>query len=206
LSITEADTQHYLFKPSIIGTIAAMCFLNLTGCGGRVLTYEQQLLGDADSLFRAGNYEYAKVKYDKIRSLKPSSPAARTAQYYLGYINIYYENPFASWEAALREFKLFVSLYPDDARVDEVNSWIKLLVVMQSFKKDFIGTSNKIDSLKTVQQTTALNTATKTNINIDVLTESLRNCYHVRDSLDKNSKDLENFIIDLEDKCREVRK
>lgn len=200
----EANTRQSLCRASSFWITAALCLLCLMGCGGRVLTYEQQLLGDADSLFRAGNYEYAKVKYDKIRSLKPSSSAARIAQYYLGYINIYYENPFASWEAALREFKLFVSLYPDDGKADEVNSWIKLLVVMQSFKKDFLGSSNRIDSIKIAQQATVQNTVTKTNINIDVLTESLRNCYHVRDSLDKNSKDLENFIIDLEKECRDV--
>ena len=169
-----------------------------------MVTYEQQLLGDADSLFKAGNYEYAKVKYDKIRTLKPASPAARTAQYYLGYINIYYENPFASWEAALREFKLFVSLYPDDARVGEVNSWIKMLVVMQSFKKEFLGTTNRLESLKMEQvEKTTQTPPAKSTVNIDALTESLRNCYHVRDSLDKKSKDLENFILDLEKKCKE---
>jgi outer membrane protein assembly factor BamD (BamD/ComL family) len=171
-----------------------------------VVTYEQQLLRDADSLFREGNYEYAKVKFDKIRTLKPSSQAARTAQYYLGYINVYYENPFASWEAALREFKLFVSLYPDDARVDEINSWIKLLVVMQSFKKEFLGTTNRYEELKQQKDATETITPKVSTANIDGLTESLRNCYHVRDSLNQKSKDLENFILDLEKECQETGK
>ena len=185
----------------------ALIICLLSGCGGKYVTYEQQLLTDADSLFKAGNYEYAKVKYDKIRTGKPGSPAARTAQYHLGYINVYYENPFASWEAALREFKLFVSLYPDDIRVDEVNSWIKLLTVMQSFKRDFLGTTNRLEELRQKKTEIVPPVApSKPSPNIDALTESLRNCLHVRDSLNQKSKDLENFILDLEKKCGEVNK
>jgi outer membrane protein assembly factor BamD (BamD/ComL family) len=170
------------------------------------LLYEQQLLAEADSLFRAGNYEYAKVKYDKVRTVKPSSSAAKTAQYYLGYINIYYENPFASWEAALREFKLFVSKYPDDQRVDEVNSWIRLLVVMQSFKKDYIGTTTELEELHKEKLEKSEAVQSKPSVDVRVLTESLRNCFQVRDSLNKKSKDLENFIIDLEKRCIDAGK
>ena len=113
------------------------------------------------------------------------------------------KNPFANWEAALREFKLFVSLYPEDARVDEVNSWIKLLVVMKSFKKEFLGTSKDLDSLKMEQQNEkSQSSSAKTAASIDVLSESLRSCTHVRDSLDRKSKDLENFILDLVKKCQ----
>ena len=183
-------------------TTAALLVLLFIGCGGRVVTYEQQLLTEADSLFHAGNFEYAKVKYDKIRTLKPSTPAARNAQYYLGYINIYYDNPFANWEAALREFKMFVSLYPEDARVDEVNSWIKLLVVMQSFKKEYLGTSRNLDSLRLQQSDKDRSLSVKSAANVDALTESLRNCNSMKDSLDRKSKDLENFILDLVKKCQ----
>lgn len=190
----------------MIRAVAVIALL-LCGCGGKVVFYEQQLLAEADSLFRAGNYEYAKVKFDKVRTLKPASPAARTAQFYLGYINVYYENPFASWEAALREFKLFVSLYPDDARVDEVNSWIKLLVVMQSFKKEYIGTSDQLEELKQQKTDTPETLRPKPSaVNIDALTESLRSCYHVKDSLNQRSKDLEKAILDLENECHEVPK
>jgi outer membrane protein assembly factor BamD (BamD/ComL family) len=182
----------------------------LMGCGGKYVTYEQQMLSEADSLFREGNYEFAKVKFDKVRSLKPGSPAARTAQFYLGYINVYYENPFANWEAALREFKLFVSLYPQDARVDEVNSWIKLLVVMQSFKRDYMGTTNRLEELRHKKTTDASSVSAAPQkqppLSIDGLSESLRMCNHARDSLNQKSKDLENFIIDFERKCKEACK
>lgn len=177
------------------------------GCHGKVLLYEEQLLAEADSLFRASNYEYAKVKYDKVRTLKPASPAARKAQYNLGYINVYYDNPFASWEAALREFKLFLSLYPDDPKVDEINSWIKILVSMQSFKKDYSGVSNRIEELqlKQIQAEQTLQSR-QSSVNIEAITESLKNCYHTRDSLKERSKDLENFIIDLEKECQAAGK
>jgi outer membrane protein assembly factor BamD (BamD/ComL family) len=201
----EGNILQYTFRHIFLMCICTAIVALIAGCGGTVITYEQQLLGEADSLFRAGNYEYAKVKYDKIRTLKPNSPAARTSQYYLGYINVYYENPFASWEAALREFKLFVSLYPDDSRVDEVNSWIKLLVVMQSFKKDYIGTNEEIEVLKQ-QKNKLQKTPQKPTVNVEALNESLRHCYHVSDSLNKRSKDLENFILDLEKKCQQAGK
>lgn len=182
-----------------------LLMLFIFGCGGKVLTYEQQLLGEADSLFKAGNYEFAKIRFDKIRALKPESSAAKIALYYLGYINVYYDNPFASWEAALREFRLYVTLYPDDARVDEINSWVKLLVVMQSFKKNYIGTTDSISTLK--QQKNISELAAKNTVPIDSilsLNEVLRKCGHVRDSLIRKNKDLENFIIDLERKCQEA--
>jgi len=185
--------------------LAFLTIIILNGCGGKVLTYEQQLLGEADSLFKAGNYEFAKIRFDKIRTLKPESPAAKIAIYYLGYINVYYDNPFASWEAALREFRLYVTLYPDDSRVDEINSWIKLLVVMQSFKRNYIGTTDSISTLKLEKFMS--DRAAKNTVPVDSilsLNEVLRKCGHVRDSLIRKNKDLENFIIDLERKCQEA--
>lgn len=174
-------------------------------CGGTVVLYEQQLLIEADSLFKAGNFEYAKVKFSKVRDLKPESPAARTAQYYLGFINVYYENPFANWEAALREFKMFATLYPEDFRIREVNSWIKLLVVMQSFKKNYIGTNTLLKELK-IRENERDNSSPQLKINIETLTESLRNCYDDKENLVKKSKDLENVILDLEKKCQQAGK
>ena len=193
-----------LYFPFFIASISAFLWM-FTGCGGKYMVYEQKLLQEADSLFKERNYEYAKVKFDKVRTLKPNSPAARTAQYYLGYINIYYENPFASWEAALREFKLFVSKYPDDSRVDEVNSWIRMLVVLQSFKKDYLGTTSELRELqkKSIEDVQAHE---KPEVNVNAIMESLRNCQSVRDSLNKKSKDLENFILDLEKECVEAGK
>lgn len=183
--------------------VASTCFL--WGCAAKRFSFEQQLLAEADSLFRVGNYEYAKIKYAKIRDSKPESDAGRVAQYYLGYINIYYDNPFANWEAALREFKAYVTLYPNDIRIGEVNSWIRLLVVMQSFKKEYQGTANKLEKLskeKVKEPPPPPPPARK--FNIETITESLRNCYESRDSLTRKSKELENVILDLERKCQQA--
>jgi outer membrane protein assembly factor BamD (BamD/ComL family) len=172
----------------------------LTGCAAKVVTYEQQLIGEADSLFKVGNYEYAKVKYARIRNSKPESEWARTAQFMLGYINVYYDNPFANWEAALREFKLFVTAYPTDVRIGEVNSWIRILIVLQSFKKEYDGTATQMEQLKA--KDTESNNARR--MNVDAITESLRGCYVDRDSLSKKIEDLKNVIIEMERKCQQV--
>lgn len=173
--------------------------LILCGCAAQVVTVEQKILHEADSLFNAGNYEYAKVKYAKVRDSKPNSQYSRIAQYQLGYINVYYENPFANWEAALREFKLFTSLYPDDFRIGEVNSWISILIAMRTFKKDYLGTNNQLERLKIKEESRPRLTS-----NIETITESLRNCYNEKDSLARKTKELENVILDLERKCQQA--
>ncbi|NLG16728.1 MAG: hypothetical protein GX556_05290 [Fibrobacter sp.] len=176
----------------------------IMGCAAKVVTFEQLMLFEADSLFRAGNYEYAKVKYSKIQGSRPESDEAKKAQYYLGLINIYYDNPFANWEMALQEFKKFASLYPNDFRIGEVNSWIRLLVVMQSFKKEYRGTADKLEQLAKSKEMEASQPQQPRRLNIDMITESLRNCYSDRDSLTRKSKELENFILDLERKCQQA--
>ena len=50
---------------------SAISVMALTGCAARVITYEQQMLNEADSLFKAGNYEYAKVQFSKIKDSEP---------------------------------------------------------------------------------------------------------------------------------------
>lgn len=198
---------YYFFckQKKIIGffTVFSICFL--TGCGGKVVTYEQQLLFEADSLFKIGYYELAKSKYQKILLLTPNSPATRLAQYYLGYINVYYENDMASWEAALREFKKFLALYPDDVRADEVKSWIKILNAMQRFKKEYGSVKEELAKIKPSEKEECEVVPQQTSpLTIDALNESLRNCTHTKDSLLKKNKELENFILELEKECQEA--
>jgi hypothetical protein len=171
------------------------------GCAPKFINFEQRMLIDADSLFHAGNYEAAKLKYTKLRDTGPQSEPARTAQYNLGYINIYYQNPSSNPEAALREFKLFSALYPEDFRIGEVNSWIRLIVLMQSYKKEYQDTVSKIEQqIKDKDQ--QLNQARR--VNVETVTESLRVCYEGRDSLSRKVKELENVIVDLERKCQQA--
>ncbi|HEX3019108.1 MAG TPA: hypothetical protein VHP36_02350 [Chitinispirillaceae bacterium] len=174
-------------------------------CSPKIVTFEQKILSEADSLFREGNYEYAKVKYAKARELKPKSDVARTSQYYLAFINVYYDNPFANWEAALREFRTFAALYPDDQRIGEVNSWIRLLVVMQTFKKVYQGTNNKLEELSK-KEPPPCPPPTPRKTNVDIITESLRNCLDAKDSLGRKTKEFESVILDLEKKCLQAGK
>ncbi len=188
---------------SIIIFLISSIFLLLCGCGGKVVIHDPLLL-EADSLFKIGNYEYAKAKYARILDAHANTDAARTAQFYLGYINVYYDNPFANWEAALREFKKFSTLYPQDSRIGEVSSWIRILVVLQSFKKEYQKNISKIEDNKNreVKETDPKILLKK----FESITESINRCNGDRDSLVKKSKDLENVIIDLERKCQQAGK
>jgi outer membrane protein assembly factor BamD (BamD/ComL family) len=175
----------------------------LIGCMGRVVTYESQLLSEADSLFDAGNFEVAKLKYAKVIDTRPESEAARSAQFNLGYINVYYDNPFANWEAALREFKAFSSMYPDDVRIDQANSWIRILVVLQSFKKEYKGTTTKLEQMnKSLKEPDVKATR---RVNLDMVTESLKSCYDDRDSLNRSIEGLKNVILEMERKCQQAQ-
>jgi hypothetical protein len=177
----------------------------LGGCAAKRYSYDQQLLFEADSLFRSGNYEYAKVKYAKIRDAHSETDAARLAQFYLGYINVYYDNPFASWEAALREFKNFVALYPRDIKTGEAQSWIRILVAMQSFEKEYEGSSYKLEQLKSKESKDSKEKdlmQVQRKLLIDSNNDQLKKCTDDRDSLSRKTKELENFILDLEKKCQ----
>jgi outer membrane protein assembly factor BamD (BamD/ComL family) len=175
------------------------------GCAVKSYSYEQQLLSKADSLFRVGNYEYAKVKFAEIRDAHPETEAAKASQFYLGYINVFYDNPFANWEAALREFKMFTTLYPQDNRIGEANSWIRILVTMQAYKKGYQGTVDELEIAKNreIKENDAKVIVKTKN---DASAEQLKNCFDGRDSLVRKTKDLENVILDLERKCQDAGK
>jgi outer membrane protein assembly factor BamD (BamD/ComL family) len=159
----------------------------------QVVTLERQMLADADSLFSVGNYEYAKIKYAKIRDEFPRSKAAVKAQFKLGYLNVYYENPFANPDAALREFSRFGEMYPDHELIGEVNSWIRILVVLQSFKRQYNAKSFQIDKLKgeidkkVPQQREGASS-------IEVLMDAVQRCYVENDSLQAKIRSLDSII------------
>lgn len=182
-------------------------FILLSGCTAKMVTYEQQQLNDADSLFRVGHFEFAKIRYQDIVKSFPGSSAARSAQYKLGYINVYFENNLGSWEAALREFKNFASLYPDDDRIDEVNSWIQLLLAMELFKKNYNASIDKTRSLETELNAKDAEAFTgRRSVDVNALNESLRSCTLVKDSLQRKTKELENLILELDERCQQAIK
>ena len=145
----------------------------------------------ADSLFRTGNYEIAKMEYTKIRDKCKESEIAATAQYRLGYINIYYDNPFADYEAALREFKRFQSMYPKHEKIEQVQNWIRMLTVLTNFARDFNGNIRELKNLGTQREDIIKNYTT--------LQEAYLRCDSIRDSLINEVKALERLIIKLQD-------
>jgi outer membrane protein assembly factor BamD (BamD/ComL family) len=130
----------------------AVTGLLLYGCASSRMvqyTHDRKLFVTADSLFEAGNYEYAIRLYSQIRDKYTRTPSGAMAQYKLGYAHIYYDNPFADFTAALREFKRFSETYPDDPRIDMVNNWIRILTVLQDFDQDYSGSKRTLDQMRT---------------------------------------------------------
>jgi outer membrane protein assembly factor BamD (BamD/ComL family) len=179
---------------------AAVLAATLTAsCASQAVQYtrERKLFVEADSLFEAGNFEYAIRKYSRIRNEYPRTPTGANAQYNLGFIHVYYENPFADYEAALREFRQFAKMYPKDRRIDEVNNWIRILTVLRDFAMHYEG--NK-EQLLTIKQRHTNTSKEYTNIqdawlSCDAKVDSLQRRIIV---LQGNVEALEKIITELE--------
>lgn len=183
----------------LLSLAAALVACITAACASQAVQYTQdrKLFFEADSLFRAGNYEYAIRKYTKIRDEYPRTPTGATAQYNLGFLNVYYENPFADYEAALREYKLFAKMYPNDRRIDEVHNWIRILTVLRDFAMHYEGNKEVLTLIKQRQSTTTENYAN--------LQDAYLSCDAKIDSLQKriivlqgNVEALEKIITELE--------
>jgi hypothetical protein len=172
---------------------ALLCLLVLSmwHCAGRVVTATGRQLQEADSLFNAGDYVHAKMAYNKVVSSRPGTEAAREAQYRLGYLYLYYNNPFADWEAALREFLEYQAQYPDGRRIEEVNTWISLLHAIQSYQEGYDLTAKQARNLESNR--------TGQSRKISTLTEALLSCEAVKDSLQKEAEFLSRKVKDLEE-------
>jgi hypothetical protein len=167
------------------------------GCSSQMVTFDAKMLMEADSLYRSGNFEYAKTRYTKVHSEFPTSRSGAQAQYMLGYLNIYYDNPFANWDAALKEFKTFAAQYPDHELIPQVNSWIRLLVVLQSFKRQYDISSAEVTSLGKQLEDKQSNRPQKIEAKYEVLMEAVQRCYTEKDSLTGKIRVLEEVIDKL---------
>ena len=131
------------------------------------------------------------MDYTNIRDKCKEPEIAATAQYRLGYINVYYDNPFADYEAALREFKRFQSMYPRHEKIEQVQNWIRMLTVLTNFARDFNGNSRELKNLDTQREDIIKNYTT--------LQEAYLRCDAIRDSLSNEVKALERLIIRLQE-------
>src|SRR5271157_2814811 len=129
-------------------------------------TFDKKLLAEADGKCKQKSYPEALKIYEEVFTKFPQSPSARTALFRVGFVNIYYDNPLSDWNAALSAFKLFQKNYPDDSHMDEVNTWIRILVAMESFSSQYGETSVRLKSL--------MNKSTEVSGNYETLLEAIQ--------------------------------
>jgi hypothetical protein len=177
------------------GTIAA----TLLGCShtSGFYSFDMGILGEADKKFKAKNYSEALKQYDEVVRTFPHSASARAALYQIGFLNLYFDNKDADWTAALKAFRLFQKDYGDDPRIDEVNTWIRILTSMEAFAAKYGESSAKIQKLK--------NKSLERSESIEQIREEFLRCSFEKDSLnlEKNAlmqkiKDLEATILKIE--------
>lgn len=145
-----------------------------------------QLLKNADLMFRKGNYEEAKNNYRIILDSCNNREITARAQYTLGYIDIYYSNPFGDFDSSLTEFKRYVEMFPKDKHIGLANSWIRLLVVLKNMKKRYYLNADNLQQTEIEQG----------NIyeKYKLLEKLNNNCKIINDSLFNRIKTLEGVI------------
>ncbi|MBD3316442.1 MAG: tetratricopeptide repeat protein [Chitinivibrionales bacterium] len=178
---------------------AALVGFCLWACAPQAVHYtlDRKLSVEADSLFRTGNYEYAIRQYSKIRDEFPKTAAGANAQYMLGIIHVHYDNPFADYDAALREFKRFKRLHPDDRRIDNAKNWIRILTVLHDFAMHYEGNKEILTKITERQTATSRSYANLQDayLTCDAKVDSLRKRIIV---LEGNVVALEKIITELE--------
>jgi outer membrane protein assembly factor BamD (BamD/ComL family) len=188
----------------VLAFAALIPFIDCASSTIKMVSYSSRMLEDADSLFYSGNYAEAEKYYDKIRSTRLQTEEAKTAHFQFAYLNVYYKNPNANWNVALKEFKSFATLYPNDSRIGEAFSWIRILTVIKSFDTQFRTSTNQVERLKYFKK----ESLQSQRYILDSVAAVIRNCNEsretYRDSMAKVNAKLENVIIDLEKKCQQV--
>ena len=181
---------------------AASIFLLAAGCAHvatvQTFTFDKQLLAEADGKCKQKSYADALKTYAEIVKTFPQTPSGRTALFKVGFVNIYYDNPQSDWLAALSAFKLFQKYYPDDPRISEVNTWIRILVAMESFSSQYGESAAKIKAL--------MNQKTVVSGNYENLLEAIQKCSNEKDTLESEKNALGQKIKDLEQTILKIEK
>ena len=153
-------------------------------------TADKRALVEADSLVREGNYESALHTYRKISEDYTGAPSGATAKYKTAYLNVHYDNPFADFNAALREFEEFRREYPQDRRVENANSWIRILTVLQEYEENYHGKNSTLNTIREQQELT--------KEQYRAAREKLAGCESKTDSLERAVEILEGVIKKLD--------
>ncbi len=168
-----------------------LAFLLFPGCAGELATTSRRSLSSADSLAATGDYLHAKRAYNRILQSRPNTSLAEDAQYQLGYLSIFYENPFADWEVALAEFKKYKEKYPMGRHIDKVNTWLSVLHALQSYNAGYhtqVDQAEKLISKRSTEKRRIVG-----------LADSVLRCEHERDSLRRALYGLENKLREYEE-------
>jgi outer membrane protein assembly factor BamD (BamD/ComL family) len=176
---------------------AAVALLLCAPTATKLYTFDTDLLAKADGKFKQRKYAEALTQYKDIITRLPKSVSAPTALYKIGFTNIYFDNPQPDWTAALKAFRLFQKQYGNDPKIDEVNTWIRILVVMESFAAQYGESSARTQKWK--------NKTLERNETVEQLREEFLRCSFEKDSLnlEKNAlvqkiKELEATILKIE--------
>jgi hypothetical protein len=187
-----------LKPPRLFPSLFRFCVvagLFLCGCAASrqaQYTYEKRLLAEAESKFEDKRYPEALKIYQDLATSPAyaETDAAKVALYRIGYINIYYDNPKANPKASLEAFNSYKARYPEDRYVGEVNTIVKILVVLKSFEEQYDATTAR---MKKLQNKTAIESGS-----LDTLLETIQRCSSERDSLDLERAMLVKKIVELE--------
>jgi outer membrane protein assembly factor BamD (BamD/ComL family) len=175
--------------------VAIVCLAAANGwqCshGATSYTFDKQLLSDADGKFKQRKYAEAIAQYNEIVKTFPKTASARIALYKIGFVNIYFENDQPDWTASLNAFKLFQKNYRDDPKIDEINTWMRILVAMDMFSAQYNVTSARVQTLKK-------KTLEKTG-DVEQLREEFLRCSFEKDSLNLEKNALLQKIKKLEE-------
>jgi hypothetical protein len=202
LSIIIIMTNQHISVSSLVRTGFLLACVLLFGCAASratAYTYDRRLLAQAEAKFEKRRYPEALKIYQELVSSPDysQSPSAKIALYRIGYINIYYDNPNANTNAALDAFNSYKVLYSDDKDIGEVNTFVKMLVVLKSFKDQYDETMALMLKFQ--------NKSKIANGSLDTLLWYIQRCTSERDSLSaerftfmKKIRELEQTIVKME--------
>ncbi|HUI93917.1 MAG TPA: hypothetical protein VLX68_16860 [Chitinivibrionales bacterium] len=189
---TLQKPPHPVRVPVRFCVVAALFFCGCAASSHAQYTYEKRLLAEAESKFEDKRYPEALKLYEELANSPAyaETDAARVALYRIGYINIYYDNPKANPKASLEAFNSFKARYPEDKYTGEVNTIVKILVVLKSFEDQYDATTAR---MKKLQNKTAIESGS-----LDTLLETIQRCSAERDSLDLERAMMVKKIVELE--------
>ncbi len=152
---------------------------------------------EADKHFLNGEYEKAEKKYQEILKSTRQKSVNALAQYKLGYLYIYFNNPASNYAEALKHFKLFLTIDNKHPYAKRAKNWIKILTELTELQGHYATDKELLDRLKAKQsKADRLHVTLKDSLdNVMILKDTLQNRIKV---LEENEKVLKGVIDKIE--------